>query len=98
MTTTSRPPEPRPTARQLAYLKALAQRTGQSFTWPTSRAAASSEIARLKAVARISQAERQIERHEWAGETAAREENCDVPIRADELSGYGAQCTWSQRS
>jgi hypothetical protein len=98
MTTTSGPAEQRPTARQLAYLKALAQRTGQSFTWPTTRAAASSEIRRLKAAAPSSQLEREIERHDWAGEAAAREANCDVPIRPDELTGFGAQCTWRQRS
>ena len=65
MTTTSGPAEQQPTARQLAYLKALAQRTGQSFTWPTTRAAASSEIRRLKAAAPTNQVEREIERPDW---------------------------------
>jgi hypothetical protein len=40
-------PKP-PSARQLSYLKALAERTGQTFRWPESSAAASREIRRLK--------------------------------------------------
>ena len=37
-----------PSAKQLAYLKALAQRTATSFTYPRDRAEASREIERLR--------------------------------------------------
>lgn len=97
MTPTSTPAD-RPTARQLAYLRALAQRTGQTFSWPATRAAASTEIRRLKTVPPSSQVEREIERHEWTAEAAAREANCDVPIRPDELHGHLSSATWSRRS
>jgi hypothetical protein len=36
----------KPTAKQLAYLRALAIRTGQTFTRPASRSEASREIQR----------------------------------------------------
>ena len=39
-------PKP-PTPKQLAYLRALANRTGQTFTYPRTPAAASRQIQRL---------------------------------------------------
>ncbi len=87
-----------PTRKQLAYLRGLAMRTGQTFAYPRTAAAASSEIRRLKALAPSTAVEREIERHDWTDEAAAREANCDVPIRPDELAGFGAACTWSHRS
>ncbi len=38
----------KPTSRQLNYLRALANRTGQTFTYPTTVAEASREIERLE--------------------------------------------------
>jgi hypothetical protein len=92
------PGEQRPSARQLAYLRALAQRTGQTFTWPATRAQASREIRRLRSAVPSSRVERAIEEQDWAGEAAARECNCDVPIRPEELQGYGSSATWRRRS
>jgi hypothetical protein len=40
-------PKP-PTAKQLAYLRALANRTGQTFTYPRTCAQASQQIQRLR--------------------------------------------------
>ena len=40
-------PKP-PSARQLNYLKALAGRTGQTFTYPSTSSDASREIRRLQ--------------------------------------------------
>jgi hypothetical protein len=40
-----------PTAKQLAFLRALAQRTGETFASPRTRAEASSEIRRPAAQA-----------------------------------------------
>ena len=42
-------PERRPTAKQLGYLRALAERAGQTFAYPRTRQQASAEIRRLRA-------------------------------------------------
>jgi hypothetical protein len=98
MTPTPPPAGPRPTVRQLSYLRALAERTGQSFSRPHTRAQASREIQRLKAAAPSTPLERKLERHDWAAEAAAREANCDVPIDPDaELEGYLATASWRRR-
>lgn len=89
-------PKP-PSARQRNYLKALAYRTGQTFTWPHSSAAASREIQRLKHTQPSSRLERAIERLDLGAEAAAREANCDVPILSSEIRGFGSTATWSER-
>jgi len=90
-------PKP-PSARQLNYLKALANRTGQTFTYPKTSRDASRQIQRLKTVRPSSRVEREFERHDLAAEQAAREVNCDVPISRSEVDGYGSTATWSRRS
>lgn len=91
-------PKP-PTARQLSYLRALANRTGQTFAYPKTSGQASHEIRRLRAVRPGSRIERDLERIDLAAEQAAREANCDVPVNLDtEVTGYGATATWSRRS
>ena len=90
-------PKP-PSQKQLTYLKALANRTGQTFTYPKTSAQASSEIQRLKSARPSSRTELAIERFDLAAENAAREANCDVTIRPDEIAGWGSSATWSQRS
>ena len=87
-----------PSARQLNYLKALANRTGQTFTYPRTSNDASREIQRLKTVRPTSRVKLEIERLDHAAEQAAREANCDVPIRRNETEGYGSTATWSHRS
>lgn len=86
------------TARQLGYLRALAERTGQTFATPRTSAQASREIKRLKATRPSTRTERALERHDWQAEAAAREANCDVPIAPDELTGYSSSATWRRRS
>ena len=90
-------PKP-PSARQLNYLKALANRTGQTFMYPTSSSDASREIQRLKAVRPSSRIELEIERLDLAAEQAARAANCDVRGDLSEIEGYGSTATWSRRS
>lgn len=90
-------PKP-PSARQLNYLKALANRTGQTFTYPTTSGDASREIQRLKTVRPTSRVELDLERLDLAAEQAAREANCDVPLQRGETEGYGSTATWSRRS
>jgi hypothetical protein len=97
MTPTNAAGAPRPTARQLSYLRTLADRCGQTFRWPATRADASREIHRLRHVQRSSQVERELERFDWAAEAAAREANCDVPIRPDEVHGFGSSATWTKQ-
>ncbi len=87
----------RPSARQLNYLKALANRTGQTFTYPQTSRDASREIQRLKAVRPSSTIELALERMDLATEQAAREANCDVPFHPGETEGYGSAATWSRR-
>jgi hypothetical protein len=90
-------PKP-PTARQLSYLRALANRTGQTFTYPKTSRQASHEIRRLRAARPTSRIESDLERLDLAAEQAAREANCDVPVQRGEVEGYGSTATWSRRS
>jgi hypothetical protein len=87
-------PKP-PSARQLNYLKALANRTGQTFTYPKTSRDASHEIQRLKSVRPSGRIERELEPRDLAAEQAAREANCDVPVDLSEVEGYGSNCRWS---
>jgi hypothetical protein len=84
-----------PTARQLAYLRQLANRAGQTFTTPRTREHASQEIERLLAVTNTG-----FTFAELQGEQAAREANHDlsISIKPHEIRGYGSNCTWSQRT
>ena len=91
-------PKP-PSARQLNYLKALTNRTGQTFAYPKTSRAASREIQRLKTVRPTSRIELELELElEVAAEQAAREANCDVRVDLCEIEGYGSTATWSRRS
>jgi hypothetical protein len=87
---TSKPPS----SRQLTYLETLANRSGQTFTYPKTSVQASREIRRLKSSRASSASELAIERFDLAGENAAREANCDATIRPDEIAGWGSNCRW----
>ena len=86
------------TPRQLNYLKALAKRTGQTFTWPNTSSAASREITRLKAITSTG-----FTFAELRDEEQARALHGDPPlaygtaVRDDEIQGYGSTATWSRR-
>lgn len=86
-----------PTPKQLAYLRALAERTGQTFATPRTRGDASTEIQRLKAAPAESQLERRIERDEIADAIGTGSQD-SVRVTGDEVTGYGSDATWSQRS
>ncbi len=85
-----------PSVRQLNYLRALAHRVGQTFTYPATSREASKQIHRLKALRPSSRVELTIERADIAAEHAAREANCDVAIASRETEGYGSTATWSR--
>ena len=74
----------RPSAKQLAYLKALAQRTATSFTYPHDRDQASQEINRLR---QLPTAERD------RGDDRDRHAYGTAP-QPDEIVGYGSSATW----
>ena len=86
-----------PTSTQLAYLRALAERTGQTFATPGTRRDASAEIRRLKATPAESQLERRIERDEIADAIGTGAED-SVRVTRSEVTGYGSSATWRQRS
>ena len=77
----------RPSAQQLAYLRSLAERTGTSFSYPTTKSDASAEIKRLKAINGRG--------HTFA-EQAAQGDHSDIPtrngaaIRDFEVTGHGS--------
>jgi hypothetical protein len=87
-----------PTRKQLAYLRRLAQRAGQTFTTPRTRFQASAEIRRLRAIRSTGFTFAELEAERAA--RAARELNDDLTcsIKPFEVSGFGSSATWSQRS
>lgn len=83
-----------PTRRQLSYLKALADRTGQTFTYPRTRQQASAEINRLTHTPPSTRTERRVERTLIADAIATGPLD-STRIRDDELAGYGSTATWA---
>jgi hypothetical protein len=82
------------TPRQLAFLRSLAHRTGQTFAYPTSMQDASTEINRLLSSERSSPAEIRIEHKQIADAIATGP--TDAPRhREHEVIGYGADATWA---
>jgi hypothetical protein len=87
----------RPTPRQLSYLKGLAERTGQTFTYPRTSAQARAEIDRLKGIRPESRADRRRERKEIADAIANGPADA-ARVHDSETTGYGSTATWSERS
>jgi len=75
-----------PTAKQLAYLRQLAHRAGQTFTAPRTRGQASTEIRRLQQVRSSGFTFADLE-----AEEIAREAHYDAPLVRP------VECTWSHR-
>ena len=86
----------KPTPKQLKYLRALAQRTGQTFAYPRTMEAASEEIERLKGVKATPQADRRRELREVQDDLATGRGDA-ARVRDAELSGYGSTATWAGR-
>jgi hypothetical protein len=84
----------KPTKRQLAYLRHLAETTGGTFVSPQTRAEASREITKLKNRKRTSRADRRRERLKVRRDMAAGPGDA-ARVRAEELDGYGATAGWS---
>jgi hypothetical protein len=83
----------KPTSRQLSYLRSLANRTGQTFTYPQTSRQASAEINRLKHTPPSTRTERYVERKLIADQIAAGPLDA-ARVRDDEISGRGSTATW----
>jgi hypothetical protein len=84
----------RPTAKQLAYLRALADRTGQTFAYPRTARQASVEIRRLRAKKPSGRVERVLERREIADAIArGPDDAARVDVNRD-VTGFGSTATW----
>ncbi len=81
-----------PTARQLAYLRVLAERTGQTFVAPNSSGDASREIRLLKSTPASTGADRAVERERATDNNAAM--TYGTAPRDDEIAGWGGRATW----
>jgi hypothetical protein len=87
----------RPTARQMQYLRDLANKTGQSFAYPKTKRDASREINRLKKVSAgpIRRANRRRDAHEVM--RAIRAELAAATAVGDvETTGHGSTAHWAQ--
>ena len=85
-----------PTAKQLAYLKVLAERAGQTFATPRTSQDASAEIRRLKATPAESRA-RAEDRTQRDRRRDRRRTARQRPVHTGKRStGYGINCRWSR--
>jgi hypothetical protein len=84
------------TPRQLSYLKSLATRCGQTFTYPHTAAEAGREINRLKTATATSRTERYVERKAIADQIATGPIHDATRVQEDEISGRGRSATWTQ--
>ncbi len=83
----------KPTAKQLAYLRTLAQQTATTFTYPATATQASAEIRRLKTLAPSSAGDARREQREVQDELATRPDDA-AAVKAHEITGYGSTARW----
>jgi len=88
MSTDTRPPS----ARQMRYLRSLADQRGESFAYPRTAAEASAEIDRLLGRRRSDRLERHLDRFEVGRAMAARGDA--AAVRDAEIVGYGSSARW----
>ena len=86
----------KPTPKQLAYLKGLADKTGTTFAYPHSSAQASAEIKRLQTQPRSSVGDSQRERRAVQRDLQTRP-NDATAVRARDVRGYGSSARWAHR-
>jgi hypothetical protein len=84
----------KPTTKQLAYLRALAHRTGQTFTLPATRADASRDIRRLREATPSSRQELGEERRAIRDALSVGD-GARAAVRDEEITGYGSSCEWA---
>ena len=81
------------TAKQLRYLRALANQTGTTFTSPRTSYEASQAIKEMQQRPVSSRHERDGDRGSVASRDGA---STGVEVRDDEITGYGSTATWTQ--
>jgi hypothetical protein len=84
----------KPSQKQLRYLRQLADRTGQTFTYPRTGEDANREIKRLKAQKRSSRLEQRLERREIADTIATGPERGAAIREENTTTGYGSTAAW----
>jgi hypothetical protein len=89
----------KPTSAQIHLLRSLARQTGTSFTYPATKAAASAEINRLRALAsrtdrRLEAGDLRRERRAISADLAERPHDATA-IRTDEIDGWGSTARWT---
>jgi len=82
----------KPSARQLRYLRALIDATGQTCAWPKTRREASRAIARLKRVPTAPRIERDEDRRAIKDALASQAPASSVD--GSEIAGYGSDARW----
>jgi hypothetical protein len=85
----------KPTPKQLAYLKSLADTTGTTFTYPKTKAQASAEIRRIKTRPRSSAGERTRERRDVQRELTERPSDAAAVRVGRDVRGYGSSARWA---
>jgi hypothetical protein len=85
------------TQRQHAYLRTLARRTRTGFAYPSTKAEASREIQRLKAIGSSGFTFAEIEAKDHLDPRGGLALPDGAAIRADEIVGYGSTATWSRQ-
>ena len=85
----------KPTPAQLRYLRTLAQRTGTTFTTPSTRLEASREINRLKTVRPDGLARLDVRRVQA---DLAQGRHDSVRFRRSEVRGFGAGARWAHNA
>jgi hypothetical protein len=85
-----------PTHKQMNYLRTLAQRTGQTFATPRTKAEASSEIRRMRAIQPGRTARSDARREAKDVVTAIHADLGDATaFRDHETTGYGSTARWA---
>ena len=87
----------KPTCRQLNYLRVLANRTGQTFTYPTTCCRGQRRDQAPQGHSPSSRVEVRIERKQIADAIAAGPEDA-ARVRNSEIAGHGSTATWKERS
>jgi hypothetical protein len=88
----------KPTLKQVNYLKALANRTGTSFTYPQSASEASAEIKRLKTIKNTGRTFAELATNRDAPDAAwdlPRANGLSSEIQDFEVDGYGSSAHWA---
>lgn len=86
---------PKPTPRQLRYLRVLAEQTGSTFTPPTSSPQARRMIEEIKARKRTPHGDIRRERRELTRDMASHHGDA-AQVKPEEISGHGSSATWAK--